>query len=786
MRTLDRKLLRDLLRLKSQVLTIAVVVAAGLGAFIAQLSTYDSLQWLRQSYYASGRFAHVFADVKRAPQALVRQITVLPGVQEVETTVVFDATLDLPQVVEPVIGRMIGLPHARQPSLNRLFLRRGRLLDPGRRHEVLVSEAFARAHQFLPGDRLGAILNGKREVLEIVGIVLSPEYIFSTRGSGLPDDKAFGVFWMDKEYLAAAFDMEGAFNHLVLSLTPDASERRVIDALDHLLEPYGSLGAHGRAEQSSHRFLQQEIDQQKTMATVFPSIFLAVAAFLLNMVLSRQVATQREQIAALKAIGYANVTIAMHYLKLVLVIVMLGALAGLGLGIWLGHILTALYAEFFHFPHFAYRLRLWIPLTAAAVSLLAATLAVLTTVRRVATLPPAEAMRPPAPTRYRRMLLERLGLEHWLSVQARMLVRTLERRPWRAALTTLGIAAAVAVLVSGTFWRDAIEYLIAVQFHALEREDVQIVFTEPVPESVRYDIARLPGVLRTEVSRSVAVRLRAAHRTYRTAVLGLSAEAELRRLLDADLQQVPLPPDGLVLTDRLAERLGVRVGATVTLEVLEGRRVKREVVVVSLVRELIGLAAYMDLHALHRLLREGQVISTVAVTVEASQRRALYARLKAMPKVATVAIKATLLRSFQETSARNILVYTTIITIFAAAITVGVVYNSARIALAERGWELASLRVLGFTRQEISILLLGELAIEVFVAIPCGLALGYLLSWTLVTLTHSETFAIPLVISARTYAYAALATVASGVVSALLVRHRLAHLDLVAVLKTRE
>ena len=775
MTMLDRKVQRDFWALKSQALIIALVVAAGLGACIAQLSTYDSLQWLRQAYYDTSRFAHLFVDVKRAPTAVARQIADLPGVADVETTVVFDVTLDLADVTEPVIGRMIGLDATREPRLNRLFLRQGRLLVAGHRHEALVSEAFAKARQLKPGDHLTAVLNGKREVLDIVGIVQSPEYIFSSRGGAMPDEHSFGVFWMDRRELATAFDMEGAFNHAVLRLTPNASESSVIDALDRLLDVYGSLGAHGRDEQMSHRILSQEIAQQKTMATVFPTIFLGVAVFLLHMVLSRQVATQREQIAALKALGYANATIALHYLKLVGVIVMLGIALGLALGAWLGSAMTALYAEFFHFPHLAYRLRLWIPLTAAGISLLAALTGALGTVYRVARLAPAEAMRPPAPPRYRRMLLERLGLAHWLSAQARMLIRTLERRPLRAAFTSLGIACAVAILVSGTFWRDAVEYLITVQFHALDRADVTLTFTNPVHARARAEIAHLPGVLRTEV-----------WRTYRTAVTGLPTQTELRRVLDAALREVPLPPNGLLLTDRLAQRLRIKIGDTVTLAVLEGTRVRREVRVVGLVHELVGLSAYMDLEALHRLMGEGRTISAVAATVDAAQAREFYLRLKAMPKVATVSIKSVALKTFQETSARNILVFTTIVTVFAAAMTVGVVYNSARIALAERGWELASLRVIGFTRHEVSVLLLGELALEIAAAIPLGLWLGYLLSVVLVTLTHSEMFSIPVIIQPRTYAYAAVATVATGVVSALIVRHRLDHLDLVAVLKTRE
>ncbi|MDP2963090.1 MAG: ABC transporter permease, partial [Sulfurimicrobium sp.] len=695
MKTLDRKLLRDLWHMKSQAFSIALVVAAGIGAFIALLSTYDSLQWSRQSYYEEARFAQVFANIKSAPRAVEQQIAELPGVAALETSVVQDVTLDIENVAEPVIGRMIGLSNGSQPGLNHLTLRQGRFPERGKRNEALVSEGFAKAHGLRPGDTVAALLNGKREPLEIVGIVLSPEYIFASRGGDLPDDKGFGVFWMEHERLASAFDMEGAFNHAALSLSPGASEAAVIDALDRLLEPYGSLNAHGRKEQSSHRILDQEINQQKTMATIFPTIFLGVAVFLLNVVLTRQVATQRDQIAALKALGYADFTIAVHYLKLVLVIVLCGILLGVAVGAWMGYAMTDLYTTFFHFPRLIYRIQPWIMLVASGISLAAAMGAAYGAVRRVVSMPPAEAMRPPAPARYRRMLLEKLGLAHLLSPQARMVVRTLERRPLRTLLTSFGIASAVAIIVSGTFWGDAMDYLMEVQFNAAERADVTVTFTTPVSRTALYEIARLPGVLRSEEMRSVPVRLRAGHHTYRTAVSGYPPDADLRQLLDTQLRPVFMPGEGILLSRRLAQRLGVKPGDRLILESLEATRAKRETVVSALVNDMIGLSAYMDIAALNRLMGEGESISAVAVKLDPSQASAFYARIKQMPQVATVAIKDEMLRSFRETNRKFLLFFTAIVTAFAAAIAVGVVYNSARISLAERAWELASLRVLG-------------------------------------------------------------------------------------------
>ena len=537
MNLLDKKLLRDLWRMRSQAFTIALVVAAGIAGFIGSLSTYDSMQWSRASYYDAARFADVFAELKRAPKAIERRIAEIPGVADVQSTVQFDVTLDIPGIAEPVVGRMIGLPEGGQPRLNRIFIRQGRMPEAGQAHEVVVSEGFASVRHLKPGATLAALINGKRETLKIVGIGLSPEYVFATRGGAFPDDRGFGVLWIDRVHLATAFNMEGAFNHVAVKLAPGASERVVIDALDRLLEPYGGLHAYGRSDQVSNKILTQEIGQQKVMGTTLPLPFFGVAIFLLNVVLSRIVSTQREQIAALKALGYGNAAIATHYLKFVLVITLLGIVIGVLVGAWFGHYMTRMYTDFFHFPHLAYRMQSWIPLLAGGISLLAAVAGALSTVHQVVVLAPAQAMHPPSPPRYRKMLLERLGLVHWLSPAARMVIRNMERHPLRVLVTIFGIAISVAVILSGTFWRDAVNYLIYVQFEAVQRADAEVVFNEPMAARVRHEIAHAPGVRETEVSRVVPVRLVSGHLSYRTAIQGIAQDARLRRLLDANLRR---------------------------------------------------------------------------------------------------------------------------------------------------------------------------------------------------------------------------------------------------------
>lgn len=787
MKALNRKLLRDLRLMWSQAITIALVVASGVAGFVASFSAYDALSWSREVYYTEARFADVFANLKRAPLALQRQLADLPGAAYVETSLTQIVQVDIPHVSDPIIGRLIGIDPQSPPGLNRIHVREGRMIAAQRAQalEVLVSEGFAIARQLKPGHRIHALINGKREALHIVGIALSPEYIFAGMG-GSPDLRGFGVFWLDRQALAAAYNMEGAFNQVTVRLAPGASEGRVIDGLNRLLAPYGGVSAHGRDEQMSHMILNSEIKEQRVMGTVLPSIFLAVAAFLLNVVLSRQIATQREQIAALKALGYDNQTIALHYIKLVMFIVTLGVLLGLGVGAMLGQWFSELYAEVFRFPELRYRIRAELALAATGITMAAALLATWRAISATVRLAPAEAMRPPAPGRYRPSFVETWGLRAWFSPAMRMMLRTMQRRPLRTLLTIAGIAASMAIVISGTFWRDTIDLLLHSQFRLVLRGDVIVSLVEVSPASATRDMARLPKVTSVEGSRTVPARLVHGPYHWRGSVHGRSADPQLQRIVDVERQKFSPPQDGLLLTDRLAERLHIKPGQIVRVELMEGRREVLELPVTGTVAEMMGMGAYIERRSLNRLLHEGDSVNMLAISVLPGHEPELLERLKNMPRVAAAFSKSVMLRNIEEITARNVLVFSAILTVFATIIAVGVVYNHARIALAERAWELASLRVLGFTRGEVSAFLLGELALEIVLAIPLGMVAGYWLAAGIVQLIKNEEFFFPLVIQPPTYAYAALSVVVAGVVSALIVRRRIDSLDLVAVLKTRE
>ncbi|MBI1371802.1 MAG: FtsX-like permease family protein [Phycisphaera sp.] len=787
MTALNRILFRDLWHMRSQALAIAVVMACGVATYVMSLSTLESLQQTRRTYYERYRFADVFTSLKRAPNALAPRLAQIPGVGQVQTRIVVDVTLDVAGLSEPAVGRIISLPHHGEPTLNRLHLRRGRQIDPTRRGEVLVSEAFADAHKLGPGDHVDAVINERLQQLNIVGVVLSPEYIFQIRGGEvLPDDKRFGVFWMSYDQLAPAYDLDGAFNNVTLRLMAGASQPEVIRQLDNLTRPYGGVGAYGRNDQVSHRYLSDEIKQLHNMGVIAPAIFLGVAAFLLNVVLGRIIQTQREQIAAIKAFGYTHVEVGVHYLKLALMIAGVGLVLGVIVGVWMGHNLAELYTQYYRFPVLQYRLNPGLIASVTLIATAAAAVGALGSVWRAAFLPPAEAMRPEPPSGYHATIVERLGLQRYVSAPARMVMRQIERRPWKAALSSLGIAMAVAVLVLGNFSVDALDYLMAFQFDTAQRQDMTVTFVEPTTGDAVYGVGHLPGVRHVEPFRAVPVRLRAGHYDRRVSIMGLVRSPDLFRLLDTHERVIELPPEGLVVSRKLADLLHVTPGQLVTVEVMEGQRPVRRVPVAALLEDFSGTNAYMRIDALQAFMHEGPTVSGAFITTDANRNDTLYRTLKRTPRVAGVTVKHAALESFRNTIAQNMLQMQFFNMLFACVIAIGVVYNTARVSLSERSRELATLRVLGFTRAEISSILLGELAIVTAVAIPVGLVIGYGLAALLAIGLDTEMYRIPLIIDRSTYGFAATTVIVASVISGLIVRRRLDRLDLIAALKSRE
>ncbi len=782
---IGKKLLRDLWGMRGQALAIAVVIVSGVAMFIAALGTMDALTRSQRSFYENARFGEAFASLKRAPTDVERRLQALEGVATVQTRVIADARLDLAAFDEPITGQLLSLPERGQPALNRLVVREGRL--PRRGTETVASEAFAEAHDLHPGDKVTAIINGRHRSLTIVGVVLSPEYVYQIQPGGFfPTPERFGVLWVPRATLGAAYGMEGAFNSASFTFTAGANPQNVLDRVDEVLAPYGGRDAYLREDQVSHRYLTEELKQLEQLATTMPVTFLAVAAFLLNVVIGRLIRTQREVIATLKAFGYSDWAVGRHYVGMVLVIVAIGAVGGTALGTWLGRLLSQMYLQFYKFPELHYSLGIETVVVSVGVTALAVLGGTLYAVWQAVSLRPAQAMQPEPPATYRETIVERLGLKALFDQPTRMILRHLERRPLKALLSMLGIAASIAILMTSTFFADAVDYMIDVQFNRAQRQDLTVTFTGPTSDEALYELKSLRGVTTAEPFRSVPARFRHEHRQYRTGIEGLSPHPVLRRPLTDDLEPVPLSAEGVVLSDYIADVLAVERGDTLTVEVLEGTRPTRKIRVAGRTKQFIGVGTYMQIDALNRLVREGGALSGAYLALDPRYEEETISALTRRPGVASVQLQQRAVQSLLDTMGETVLTFTFVMALFAGAIAFGVIYNAARIALSERARELASLRILGFSQGEIGYVLLGELALLTLLAIPVGFAMGYGLCYGTAVGAQTELFRIPLVLERRTYALSALVVLIAGLASGVVVWRRLGNLNLVDVLKTRE
>jgi len=788
---LDRKLLRDLWRIRGQAVAIALVVAAGIALYVMSAGMLAALTETRAAYYEQYRFADIFAPVKRAPLRSLEEIAALPGVTAVTGRINGALLAELPGKAMPVSGRAVSLPTAGPSAgmggLNAVHLVAGRMPEPGGADEALVLAPFATAHGLRPGDRLRVIMNGVRRDLRIVGTALSPDFVYTLApGELVPDDGRFTVVWMDQAILAAGYDLKGAYNEALVKLSPGTAALPVLDGVDRILASHGGIGAYPRDDHVSDRFLTEELSQLATMGRVLPPIFLLVAAFLLNIVMSRLVDAERTDIGLMKAFGYRDREVGWHFARFVGVLVLGGVVLGSAIGALLGQFLAGIYQEYYHFPFLVFRLPPSAFGIAGAVALVSAGLGVWLAARRAVRLAPAAAMHPPAPPVFVRAGPLGRRVEQAFDQPGRMVLRRLRHQPIRAALTCLGIAASMALLVTMNFNRDAVAAMIDISFHVIDRADMTVTFTEPQPEAAIFGLRRMEGVIAVEPVRELAVRMVHGHRERLGSITGLSPDARLGRAVDAGFRSIPMRRDGIVVSQALAELLAVEPGDRLVLDVREGRRPLLEVPVTGIAATLIGTAAYMELDALNRLVGDGPRSTAAHLLVDPARRDAVATRLAAMPRVAGVTDRRAAKAAFQRVMDEGMGVFRVAMSLFAIVIAVGVVYNAARIAFAERARDLASLRVIGLTKGEAGYILLGELAVLTLLALPLGALMGYGLSLLVATAFSTDLYRIPVVILPAGYGEAALVVLAAAILSGWLVQRSVNALDLVVALKTRE
>jgi putative ABC transport system permease protein len=784
---LERKLLRDLWRLKWQVLAIALLIACGVSVAVMAFSAQRALAQAQAAFYADTRFADAFAQARRAPLSRAQALTRIDGVTAVDARIVESGLMDVPGLSRPAVARVISLPEDPERALNQIRLVRGRMPDPASRDEVVALNTFLDAANVRLGDRLTTVLEGRSFTFTIVGAALSPEYVYvPAPESFMPDDAHQGVFWAPRATVERAAGMTGAFNAVALKLAPGASLPAVLQDVDRILAPYGGLAAQGREDQASHAFLDAELKELSTSASILPPVFLIVAAALVHLVVSRLVDSEREQIGLLKAFGYRDSEAAQPYLKTAAAIGLTGALAGGLLGASFGAAIVGQYRQYFRFPNLEVDFHWGAFLIASAVAVGATLAGSISAVRRAAALSPAVAMQPLRPAVYRRGLLDRLAPGSSIDEATRMIVRNLERFPVRAGLAVAGLAAGLTLLVGVQFMFDSFDRLIDQAYYRIQRWSESVGFAEARSTASMAELGRLPGVYAVEPVRSAAARLKANGRQELTRVVGLTPGAAFDRPLDALGRPIPFKGRGVVVSEALAKRLDLAAGDTVRIEIVQGRGGTASVPVTALARDYSGFTAYIDRRALNRIMGEGDLASGAHMLVAPDLRPAFYAAIERTPQIVGSSSRDDTVAAFRQVMIEAFRTTMTFFVGFAGAIAFGVAYNTSRIALSERARDLATLRVLGFGQGECAHILLGELAILALAAVPLGILGGNGLAQLMAAAYSREEVRLPPVITAGSYGVAMGWYFLAVAVAGILVAGRIWRFDLVAVLKTRE
>ncbi|MCB0378367.1 MAG: ABC transporter permease [Bdellovibrionales bacterium] len=784
-KTFDKKLLRDLSSLKAQVFSIALVVGLGVAVLFGFSTTHKSLLKSRDDFYKSHNFADLFLNVKKAPFYAAEELQDISGVALIETRLEYDALLSVPKMIEPAVGHFVSIPDGKQPLMNQIFVKLGRLPSPFASEEVVVSEGFFKFHKLNLGDHFWGTLNGRQKKFRIVGVGVTPEHIIAIQsGSPFPDDQHFTLIWTNQSVLEASYDMRGSFNSAIIKTKAGVNKEALIHAIDQRLDKYGGFGAFGRDKQVSSVYVSEELKQLKVHATFIPVIFFLVAAFILNVVISRMVRSQRPQIATFKAIGYHNKDILSYYFKVGSLIVLIGALIGILLGLWIGDSMLKLYADFYHFPTLSYDFSFLQVGLAVAISLVTAAIGVFSSLRRLFRLQPAEAMRPPTPPIYHQSFFEK---SHWfrlLSSRARMMIRGVSAFPLRALSTGIGLSFAVVLLIGGLFWQDSMKYLILAQYSFIQKETGSIQLIQSIESSVVYEVNRLSGVIQAEGYRLTAVKARFRNKEQNTVIKGMPPNPQLQGVINDRLEKIHLPDGGVYISRILARQLAAKEGDTIEIEVLEGKKPTFNLKVEKIVDSFMASEILTSRSVLAQLLREDDLVNRVLFRSYAGSSE-LYTKLKEMPQVLTVNFRDSALKVFNETSATFLLVFAFILSLFAGAIGFGIAYNNMRVTLAERDWEMATLEILGFTVPEVFRILVGEIFFLLALFIPVGWVMGYWNSLWLISAMSMDNFEIPFVINPVTFFMASVILLLSCLISAWLIYGRLKKLDLVATLKSR-
>lgn len=790
MKVMTKKMLRTILQTPGQSLAVVMVVLCGTACYITLASAHRNLLLTRDTYYAQYRLADFEIMLERVPVTTLFKVEELAGVRQVRGRIVKDVTLDIEGIDETRVGRVISMPNRRDAVLNDVVILAGRYFTEGMQNEVILSERFAQENGLSVGASIAMSLEGKKYALRIVGLGQSPEYIYMTRSIQdiIPNPERFGILWVPQDFAETAMDMQAACNNIIGSVDDLDQLDQILDEADDLLDSYGVFAKVKKEDQVSNRFISDEIQALGVLAYIIPSIFLGIAALVILVLLNRMVRNERTQIGLLKAFGYSNWAVASHYLQFALLLSVAGSLGGFFVGQLLANMLIRMYVTFvYQIPMLESRIYPEILARALGIATGFALLGALSAAWRAAHIQPAESMRPEAPRLAHRTWIEEFdALWRRLSFSSKMIVRNVARNRFRSSLNAFAVMVSSGLLIVGFSAIDSMDYLLKFMFEVTQREDVKVGFVSERGKGALYEAARFDHVQLAEPVLEYPFELRAGWRKKDIMIVGLPRNAQLQKLTDDKERVVDIGERGLVLSEYLAEDLGVEVGSMVTLKPLMGRVTgEKRVTVSKIVKQYFGYSGYMNIEALSRVLDEGFAMNAVLLKVEGGMAHELNRKLKDVSGVSSVIVKADSLQGLKDTIAASMDISSAMIVFFAGIIAFSVIYNVTAVSLAERQRELASLRVLGFSNAEVGRIIYHENFLTGVIGLSLGMPFGIVICLWVVRAFDNDLYRLPFYIDPKTLIIANVASILFVGIANFSVRWKIHRLDMVEVLKER-
>ncbi|MFZ5597034.1 MAG: ABC transporter permease [Bacillota bacterium] len=787
-----KKLYRTIWQIKGQFFSLVAVVALGITTYICMSTTYYNLEVCKKIFYQECNFADYYFQVIRAPEQVVAQIERVPGVTMVNGRIVKDVSL-IKQDRQKAKVRIVSYQFPEEKKINRLHMFSGRMFEDSASASQLtaiVDSQFAAANNLTSGSTLNVLSNGKAVPLTVIGTATSPEFTYPVKdiATMLNDPTSFGVVTLPHKQAQGLLDMEGQINSIIIRISPGSDENRIKESIKAILLPYGYQGEYPQKDQSSNSYINSQLDQLGAETRVIPTLFLIVAAAIQFIMLGRMIKMQRLQIGIMKALGYKNYQIIWYYTSYALVIGFLGTVIGIGLGFLLSIYLTNVYLWFYNLPHYSYNISLSLTVKALVIGMGAGLLSGWLATRRIVKISPAESMRPEPPTQGRKIIFEQ-WTAFWQRLEPswKMTLRGIGRNRMRFWVTVMGVSFAVGLLVVAMFFNDSINYSRQMAFYTEQKSDLTAKFAQPVEINEAAQLSGIHGVAVAEPVLEVPVRISANHKFSDVILIGYYPDSRLKTIEGVDGQRLSIPGEGITVSRKTAEKLGIGVGDQVQIETKLGIGENHisSCRVMGISRQVAGKNSAASLDTVNKMLQEHNLITGVMLKTDPGLYDKVEREISDIPGVYDIVSREKEVENFNR-NMDSIRTSVWILTGFAILLGCAIIFNSSLISFGERQRELATLRVVGMKSLEIAAVLRNEVILQCLLGLLAGFPLGRLMAEGVARIVSGEVYELQAVVSLQTYTISTFLTMAFVFAGYLIAVRGIKNLDFLEILKNRD